>query len=124
MTRNRNSIKYVSRNIRSLRVKSGLSVKDAANRLGVCTSTLSKIENGITDINLSRLQQIADLYKYNLEQLWTLDFDNQEANEAKLNIAKKRVLDLESEIAGFQRKIILLYEKLRQQSADVNAVHI
>src|SRR5271165_5676583 len=117
MDKEQNTIRYVSQNIRSLRIKSGLSLKVAANRLGISSSSLSKIESGAIDVNLSRLQKIAELYKIDLVQLWTLHFDNAEAHELMINTAKKRVYDLELEITAFQKKIIFLYEKLMEQSA-------
>ena len=106
----------VGQNIRALRIQSGWSLKDAAFRLGISTSALSKIETGVTDVNLSRLEQIASIYGVNLVQLWNLDFESSQAQATNLNVAKKKVTDLELEIANFQRKVIHLYEKLRQTS--------
>lgn len=107
----------VGQNIRTLRIRAGWSLRDAARRLGISTSALSKIETGVTDVNLSRLEQIAYIFGVELVQLWGLDFDDAAQREVNLDIAKKRVSDLEAEIASFQRKVILLYEKLRQQPA-------
>jgi transcriptional regulator with XRE-family HTH domain len=123
MNANQDTTAPVGQNIRTLRIQSGWSLKDAATRLGISTSALSKIETGITDVNLSRLEQIADIYSVNLVQLWVLDFENKTLQASKLNIAKKKVSDLESEISTFQRKVIQLYEKLRQQSANLQPIH-
>ncbi len=123
MNDDRNSLLSVGQNIRILRLKSGWSLRDAARRLGISTSALSKIETGVTDVNLSRLEQIAHIFGVNLVQLWVLDFEEVAQKETNLNIAKKKVSDLESEIAAFQRKVILLYEKLRQQPANLQHAH-
>src|ERR1700760_3526738 len=111
----------VGQNIRALRIQSGWSLKDAAFRLGISTSALSKIETGVTDVNLSRLEQIAHIFGVELVQLWGLDFEDAARKELNLDIAKQKVSDLETEIAAFQRKVILLYEKLRQQPAKYHA---
>jgi len=121
MNDDQNTTRYIGQNIRALRINSGYSLKVAAGRLGISTSSLSKIENGAIDVNLSRLEQIANFYGVHLVELWTLNLENREIHESNLNIARKKVSDLESEIAGFQKKIILLYEKLRDQSVDFAA---
>lgn len=118
-----NPVVAVGQNIRSLRLKYGWSLRDAARRLDISTSALSKIETGITDVNLSRLEQIAHVFDVHLVQLWELDFEDATARETNLSIAKKKVSELESEIAAFQRKVILLYEKLRQQASNLQPVH-
>jgi transcriptional regulator with XRE-family HTH domain len=50
--------KSVGKNIRTLRHQRGWSQEDVANRLGISIPAFSKIETGVTDINLSRLEQI------------------------------------------------------------------
>jgi transcriptional regulator with XRE-family HTH domain len=123
MNNGHNSLAAVGQNIRTLRLKYGWSLRDAARRLEISTSALSKIETGVTDVNLSRLEQIADIFGINLVQLWELDFEDATARETNLSIAKKKVSELELEIAAFQRKVILLYEKLRQQASTLQPVH-
>jgi transcriptional regulator with XRE-family HTH domain len=117
------SLVTVGQNIRTLRVKYGWSLRDAARRLDISTSALSKIETGVTDVNLSRLEQIAEVFGVNLIQLWELDFEDATARETNLSIARKKVSELELEIAAFQRKVILLYEKLRQQASNLQPAH-
>jgi transcriptional regulator with XRE-family HTH domain len=118
MNGEQNIIKTVGGNIRELRIRSGWSLRVAARRLGISTSALSKIETGVTDVNLSRLEQIADVYGVKLIQLWIPDFEFSELQTVKLNQAKEKVSNLETEIKAFQRKVILLYEKLHEQTAS------
>lgn len=114
----------VGQNIRTLRARSGWSLRDAARQLDISTSALSKIETGVTDVNLSRLEQIAHMFGVDIVQLWGLDLEDASQRELNLNLAKQKVSDLEVEIAAFQRKVIMLYEKLRQQPAKYRtAVH-
>jgi len=109
-------IKTVGNNIRELRMRSGLSLRTAAKRLGISTSALSKIETGVTDVNLSRLEQIAEVYGVKLIQLWIPNSEHSDLEGSQLDQAKEKVLALEAEIKAFQQKVILLYEKLHEQS--------
>ncbi len=110
------TIKTVGNNIRELRMHSGVSLRAAAKRLGISTSALSKIETGVTDVNLSRLEQIADIYGVKIIQLWIPNVEHSNIEASKLNQAQEKVLKLEAEIKAFQQKVILLYEKLHEQS--------
>ena len=116
MDGNQKTIKTVGNNIRELRIRSGWSLRVAARRLGISTSALSKIETGVTDINLSRLEQIANIYEVNVINLLSLEIEEAEPQVSNLSIAQKKIMDRESEIANLQRKVILLYEELRART--------
>lgn len=109
--------KSVGKNIRTLRHQRGWSQEDVANRLGISIPAFSKIETGVTDINLSRLEQIANIYEINVINLLSLDIEEAEPQVSNLTIAQKKILDREAEIASLQRKVILLYEELRTRTA-------
>jgi transcriptional regulator with XRE-family HTH domain len=108
--------KSVGRNIRTLRHQHGWSQEDVANRLGISIPAFSKIETGVTDINLSRLEQIANIFEINVAQVLAIDADDLDLTPSNLSIAQKKLIDRESEIANLQRKVILLYEELRNKS--------
>jgi transcriptional regulator with XRE-family HTH domain len=105
--------KSVGKNIRTIRHQRGWSQEDVANRLGISIPAFSKIETGVTDINLSRLEQIAGIYEVNVIHLLSMDAQETEPQGSNLNVAQKKILDREAEIANLQRKVILLYEELR-----------
>ena len=109
--------KNVGKNIRTIRHQRGWSQEDVANRLGISIPAFSKIETGVTDINLSRLEQIANIYEVNVVNLISLDAAPVEPQVSNLNIAQKKILERELEIANLQRKVILLYEELRTRTA-------
>jgi transcriptional regulator with XRE-family HTH domain len=111
--------KSVGKNIRTLRHQRGWSQEDIANRLGISIPAFSKIETGVTDINLSRLEQIANIYEINVINLLSLDIEEAEPQVSNLSIAQKKILDRENEIASLQRKVILLYEELRSKSPAI-----
>jgi len=79
------------------------------------TGAFSKIETGVTDINLSRLEQIANIYEIDVVQLLSADMEAIEHEPSNLSIIQKKLLDREAEIANLQRKVILLYEELRNK---------
>ena len=108
--------KSIGKNIRTFRHQRGWSQEDVANRLGISIPAFSKIETGVTDINLSRLEQIANIYEVNVVQLFAPDVEETEPQLSNLTIAQKKILDREAEIANLQRKVILLYEELRNKS--------
>jgi len=109
--------KFVGKNIRTIRHQRGWSQEDVANRLGISIPAFSKIETGVTDINLSRLEQIANIYEVNVVNLLALDIEETEPQVSNLSIAQKKITDRETEIANLQRKVILLYEELRNRTS-------
>lgn len=111
--------KTVGKNIRTLRHQRGWSQEDVANRLGISIPAFSKIETGVTDINLSRLEQIANIYEVNVVNLLSLEVEDAEPQVSSLGIAQKKIVDREAEIANLQRKVILLYEELRNRAVEV-----
>src|ERR1700753_2506230 len=64
--------KTIGKNIRTFRHQHGWSQEDVANRLGISIPAFSKIETGVTDINLSRLEQIADIYEIDVAQILSI----------------------------------------------------
>lgn len=105
--------KQVGKNIRTIRHKYGWSQEQVAGRLGISIPALSKIETGVTDVNLSRLEQIANIFEMNVTSLLM----SEEAT-AKLEptvgstAAQKKLMERETEIAALQKKVIELYDEL------------
>lgn len=66
----------VHEKIRFVRQAKGLSQDAMAEKLGICLNTYGSIERGETDIKLSRLEQIAELFDMPLPQLVGLDEKN------------------------------------------------
>ena len=59
----------LGKKIRLLRHQKSWSQEDVAKQLGISIPAFSKIETGITDINLSRLEQISKLFEMTVVQL-------------------------------------------------------
>ncbi|GAB3930342.1 helix-turn-helix domain-containing protein [Mucilaginibacter myungsuensis] len=105
------------KNIRAVRHQNNWSQEDVANKLGISIPAFSKIETGITDINLSRLQQIADIFEMSLVALLSFDDEHTEYTSSDLTDARKKLEECEEEIVELQRKVIGLYEELRQRNS-------
>lgn len=105
----------LGKKIRLLRHQNGWSQEDVAKRLDISIPAFSKIETGITDINLSRLEQIAKLFDLSVIQLLTFnDTEEQEKYVSDLEVSNKKLREREAEIIALQKKIIDLFDELRQ----------
>ncbi|MCC8407341.1 helix-turn-helix domain-containing protein [Mucilaginibacter sp. UR6-1] len=116
MSEKKRTNKSIGKNIRILRHQRGWSQEDVANRLGISIPAFSKIETGVTDINLSRLEQIANIFEVAVVYLLANDIEEAEPEPSNLSVAQKKLLERENEIATLQRKVILLYEELRAKA--------
>lgn len=111
-------MKTLGKKIRLLRHQKGWSQEDVAKRLDISIPAFSKIETGITDINLSRLEQIATLFEMTVVQLLTFndaEYEQKYVNE--LENVNKKLMDRETEVIDLQKKVIELFEELRQSKA-------
>lgn len=105
--------KQVGKNIRMIRHKYGWSQEHVAGRLGISIPALSKIETGVTDVNLSRLEQIANIFEMSVTHLLMPEEEVEKLEPAAgSNAAQKKLLERETEIAALQKKVIELYEEL------------
>jgi len=111
-------MKTLGKKIRLLRHQKSWSQEDVAKRLDISIPAFSKIETGITDINLSRLEQIANLFEMSVVQLLTFndaEYEQKYLNE--LENVNKKLMDRETEVIDLQKKVIELFEELRQTKA-------
>ncbi len=106
-------MKTLGQNIRTLRHQKGWSQEDVAKRLDISIPAFSKIETGVTDINLSRLEQVAGIFEISTVQLLTLDSDDHQHLHSALVAANKKLIDREAEVITLQKKVIDLFEELR-----------
>lgn len=109
-------MKTLGKKIRLLRHQKGWSQEDVAKRLDISIPAFSKIETGITDINLSRLEQIATLFDMTVVQLLTFNETEQDQKFInELETVHKRLIDRETEVIELQKKVIELFEELRHR---------
>lgn len=106
----------LGKKIRLLRHQKGWSQEDVAKRLDISIPAFSKIETGITDVNLSRLNQISKLFELSLVQL--LSASDAEDDKEKLDVVNELSQKLQSrevEVLELQKKVIDLYEQLHKK---------
>lgn len=113
-------MKILANNIRTLRHQHNWSQEDVANRLGISIPAFSKIETGVTDVNLSRIEQIANVLGVSVARLLS---ENEEEHiienpqKELIDNIKQKVIERENEISALQKKVIVLYEELRKRQA-------
>jgi len=104
----------LGKKIRLLRQRKGWSQDEAAKKLDISVPAFSKIETGITDMNLSRLQQIASLFDMSVIELLNLnELAEASASGGEITEINKKLMAREAEIIDLQKKIIDLFEQLK-----------
>lgn len=107
-------MKLLGKKIRLLRHQKGWSQEDVAKQLDISIPAFSKIETGITDINLSRLEQIASLFNLSVVELLTFNDPETEAEYiSELDSVSKRLAERNTQLIDLQKKVIDLYEEIR-----------
>lgn len=105
----------LGKKIRLLRHQKGWSQEDVAKRLDISIPAFSKIETGITDVNLSRLNQISKLFGLSLVQLLsTSDSEEEKQIQDEIDNLSKKLQLREVEVIDLQKKVIDLYEQLHR----------
>ncbi len=113
-------MKFLGKKIRLLRHQKGWSQEDVARQLDISIPAFSKIETGITDINISRLEQISALFNLSVVQLLTYNDPEQEIkNATDLEMLTKKLHEKDVEVIELQKKVIELYEEIRNVKSFV-----
>lgn len=102
------------KNIRTIRLDHGFNQETMAIRLGISVVAYSKIETGATDVNLSRLQQIADIFEITLTQLFAYHEPEAYVRPPDTIEVLKKIASHEAEILDLQRKVIELFEEIKE----------
>jgi transcriptional regulator with XRE-family HTH domain len=97
--------------IKKRRVALGLSQAEAAKQLNISTPAFCKIETGQTDLNISRLLQIAKIFKVPVMMLLTGETVDQ-GSSVNSNELREKLAAKDEEINKLRKKVIDLYDKL------------
>ena len=110
-------MKNVGKNIRRLRQKKGWTLVQIADKVQVSVPAFSKIETGPTDINMSRLKQLADIFGVSILEILYDEGENpqEELIEAANNL-KEQILEKDATVNMLQKKLIDLYEEVSRKS--------
>jgi transcriptional regulator with XRE-family HTH domain len=99
-------MKTMGEKFRMLRIQKSWSQEDVAHELGMSLPGYSKIERNKTDIPLSRLKQIANLYTLTMIELFSIG----ETDPFERNKFEKIISEKDEEIMKLQKKLIELME--------------
>jgi transcriptional regulator with XRE-family HTH domain len=112
----------IGKNVKELRLKHNWTKTQMADVLDISVPTLSRIESGRTDICLSRLYQIADLFEVSVLQLFSCETKKigPMSVSSSLTNARRRIFYREAEISNLRRKIIELHEELHREFKSKN----
>ena len=106
----------VGSKIRRMREENKWSQQVIAEQLNISIPAYSKIETGVTDVNLSRLEQIAQLFKTEIASLFTDEQISSPVSTAEFSKLERTLLEAEKEILHLQRKVIQLFEEIHKIS--------
>lgn len=104
----------IGKKIKALRQKKGWSQVDVAEMLGISVPAFSKIETDITDVNVSRLAQIADIFEVHISTMFLDEETESKESEDELKKAKDTIETQAAKISHLQEYIITLYEELHK----------
>jgi transcriptional regulator with XRE-family HTH domain len=110
----------IGNKLKALRLTHCLSQKIIADQLGISVPAYSKIETGLTDISLTKLQQIADIYKVSLIIL--LKIGEKDSKNEQYPEVKRQLDELTTKYNEQQKKMIQLYEILRNQEKETTKI--
>lgn len=111
---NHSLLTEIGTNIKQLRLARAKGQTEVANALKISVAALSKIENGQTDINLSRLAQIAKYFRVSIISMISKEVVTSVSQDVIEELAelKKQLAEKDAEVMKLQKKVIDLYDKL------------
>lgn len=111
----------VGKRIKTLRQQKDWLQGDVANMLNISVPAYSKIESDITDINISRLRQIADIFNIEIIELLSDSQNPSREYVDELKKAKETINSQDAKINKLQEYIIRLYEELHTLKQSVTS---
>ena len=100
--------------IRRMREDNKWSQQVIAEQLNISIPAYSKIETGVTDVNLSRLEQIAQLFNTDIAALFTDEKIASPVISTEYTRLEKDLFEAEKEIIYLQRKVIQLFDEIHR----------
>lgn len=63
-------------NIKAIRLEKGLKQEDIAEKLGLAPSNYGRVERGLTEISIGRLEKLAEIFEMSVNSIINYDIDN------------------------------------------------
>ena len=109
----------LGKKIRSLRQQKGWSQVDVAQKIGLSPAAFSKIEKDVTDISISRIEQLAAIFEVDLAELILSHPVSNHQQQDELKSTKEQLEASLNKIVHLQEYIITLYEELHQTKRKI-----
>ncbi len=109
----------VGKNLRLLRIMNDFSQEDVEIGVDVSRSTLSKIENGVGKIDLSRLEKFAKFFKVNVVTILTMTDDRE---TYKIGQPTPAFSDVKSEYRKTDVELARTQEKVLSLKKEISAL--
>lgn len=106
------SMDSIGKRIKALRQQKDWLQSDVAQKLNISVPAFSKIESDITDINISRLKEIANIFGVEMIELLSDNTTPTKEYVDELKKTKETVEAQDAKINKLQEYIIRLYEEL------------
>ena len=108
--------------LKLLRYDRGYNQEDVARLIGVSIPAYSKMETGVTDLNYSRIEQLAALYELTPVQLLDPGHDPlKKDNALLLKNLERQLAKKERQVSEMLSKQIALYEQLNARTVKKTA---
>jgi len=105
--------KTIGKSLKAIRLAGKLTQEDISKKLGTSIPAYSKIESGITDVNLSRLDDLAVIYGISVRELITYNEHKDVVDPEEIAGVLGQIAEREEEIYNLQKKIIELFEEIK-----------
>jgi transcriptional regulator with XRE-family HTH domain len=103
----------IGKQIRTLRLKKGWSQGELGKFLLISTPAVSKIEAGLTTINMSRIRQLAEVLETSVQFFLMGDsYVEQPDVKDQLTSLRDKIATIDAEISDLQEMAVKLYEEL------------
>ncbi len=113
----------IGKKIKTLRQQRGWSQSHIADLLSISVPAFSKIESDITDLSISRLKQIADVFNMPVVEMISDQADPSQSLLDELQEAKNTIAAQGTKINHLQEYIITLYEQLHKQQTQQDVIN-
>lgn len=86
-------------NIKAIRLSKGLKQEDIAEKLGLAPSNYGRVERGLTEISIERLEKLAEIFEMSVSAILNYDKENpvdfKEDAQYYYNLSKKLTKQIE-----------------------------
>lgn len=104
-------VKQIGVNLKKIRTDRNLSLNDVSKRLNISINSIAKFENGKTDISVSRLNQLSDIYNIHISEI----FAENSPISAKMESLREEMRMYQKKYEKAQETIIELQGKLNNK---------